>query len=112
MKIVSKVMLVLLLLTMAASAKKRDPLTEAETDELRQTALEPDKRVKLLISFTEARLNAIDQIRVDPKLGDTRGSRIHDLLEDFTSLLDEIRILVPEYTKVPVLKDFPDRLRL
>jgi hypothetical protein len=105
MKIATKVMLVLLLLTVAASAKKRDPLTEAETDELRQTALEPDKRVKLLISFTEARLTAIDQVRVDPKLGDSRGPRIHDLLEDFTSLLDEIGDNLDQYETRKMDKD-------
>lgn len=105
MKIATKLTLVLLLLTMAASAKKRDPLTEAETDELRQTALEPDKRIKLLISFTEARLTAIDQIRVDPKLGNERGPRIHDLLEDFTSLLDEISDNLDQYETRKMDKD-------
>lgn len=97
MKIATKLILILLLLAMTASAKKRDPLTEAETDQLRETSLEPDKRIKLLINFTEARINAIDQARTDTKLGDGRGPRIHDLLEDFTSLLDEMDDNLDQY---------------
>jgi hypothetical protein len=105
MKIAAGFMLVLLLLTAAASAKKHDPLTEAEADQLRQTALEPDKRIKLLIEFTEARLNAIDQVKVDTKLGNGRGPRIHDLLEDFASLLDEINDNLDQYETRKMDKD-------
>lgn len=105
MKIASKIILLLLLLTMTASAKKRDPLTEAESDQLRETSLEPQKRIKLLISFTEARLNAIDQVRSDTKLGDGRGPRIHDLLEDFTSLLDEMNDNLDQYEQRKLDKD-------
>ncbi|HZI55859.1 MAG TPA: hypothetical protein VFF39_03745, partial [Verrucomicrobiae bacterium] len=88
MKLIAKIVFMLLLLSLAASARKRDPLTEAEADQLREVAIEPYKRIKLLIKFTEARLASIDQVRVDPKLGNDRGRQIHDLLEDFTSLVD------------------------
>lgn len=90
MRIATKIFALLLLLSLAASARRRDPLTEAETDQLREVAMMPQQRLKLLIKFTEARLVAIDQIRADPKLANGRGKQIHDLLEDFTSLMDEI----------------------
>ena len=90
MKLAAKIVFLLLLLSLVASARKRDPLTEAEADQLREVAMEPYKRIKLLIKFTEARLASIDQVRVDPKLGNDRGRQIHDLLEDFTNLVDEI----------------------
>lgn len=105
MKIATRFMLFLLLLSVAASAKKRDPLTEAETDQLRATALEPDKRIKLMINFTAARLTAIDEVRVDSKLGDARGEKIHDLLEDFSNLLDEINDNLAQYEGRPLDKD-------
>ena len=105
MKIVIKIMLLVLLVSTFASAKKHDPLTEAEADKLRETALEPDKRIKLLIEFTEARLTAIDQVRVDTKLGDERGPKIHDLLEDFTSLLDEMNDNLDQYETRRMDKD-------
>jgi hypothetical protein len=95
----------LLLLSMAATAKKRDPLTEAEADQLRQVALEPYNRIKLMIKFTEARLVAVDQVRLDPKLAADRGRQIHDLLEDFTSLVDEINDNLDQYEARPLDKD-------
>jgi len=97
MKTATKILLLLLFLSLAASARKRDPLTEAETDQLREVAMEPYKRLKLLIKFTEARLVAIDQVRIDPKLAKDRGKQIHDLLEDFTALLDEINDNLDQY---------------
>jgi hypothetical protein len=105
MKIVTRIVCLLLLLSLAAGAKRRDPLTEAEVDQLREVALEPYKRITLLIKFTEARLAAIDQVRVEPKLGNERGKQIHDLLEDFTSLVDEINDNLDQYEARPLDKD-------
>jgi hypothetical protein len=98
MKIATKIfILLLLLLSVAAAAKRRDPLTEAEADQLRQVAMEPYNRIKLMIKFTEARLTSIDQVRLDPKQAADRGKQIHDLLEDFTSLMDEINDNLDQY---------------
>jgi hypothetical protein len=105
MKIITRVVFLLLLLSVTSAAKKRDPLTEAETDQLRQVALEPYNRIKLMIKFTEARLVAVDQVRLDPKLAADRGRQIHDLLEDFTSLVDEINDNLDQYEARPLDKD-------
>src|SRR5579864_4555336 len=105
MKLTAKLAFLLLLLALPAAAKKRDPLTEAEADQLREVAMEPYRRIKLMIKFTEARLVAIDQIRVDPKLAADRGKQIHDLLEDFTSLMDEINDNLDQYEGRPLDKD-------
>lgn len=100
-----KILLVLLLLTVVASARRRDPLTDAETDQLREVAREPYKRMKLYIKFAEARLVAIDQVRSDPKLAQGRGQKIHDLLEDFTSILDEVNDNLDTFQGRPLSKD-------
>jgi len=105
MKPAKKILLVVLVLTVVASARKRDPLTEAETDQLREYAMEPQKRLKLYIKFAEARIEAIDQLRTDPKLADGRGKKIHDLLEDFTAILDEINDNLDTYEGRPLNKD-------
>ena len=105
MKAAKTLVLLLLLLTTIASARRRDPLTEAEADQIRQAALEPYKRLQLYIKFTGARLDAIDQLRADPKQADGRGRRIHDLLEDFTSLMDEINENLDQYQGRPLSKD-------
>jgi hypothetical protein len=105
MKIATKIIFLLLLLSVAASAKRRDPLTEAETDQLREVAMEPYKRIQLMIKFTEARLTSIDQVRLDPKQAADCGKQIHDLLEDFTSLMDEINDNLDQYEARPLDKD-------
>jgi hypothetical protein len=67
--------------------------------------MDPYNRIKLMVKFTEARLVAIDQVRVDPKLGAERGRHIHDLLEDFTSLIDEINDNLDQYEGRPLNKE-------
>jgi hypothetical protein len=67
--------------------------------------MDPYNRIKLMVKFTEARLVAIDQVRVDPKLAAERGKQIHDLLEDFTSLLDEINDNLDQYEGRPLNKE-------
>jgi hypothetical protein len=105
MKTAAKIFFLLLLLSVAAAAKRRDPLTEAEADQLRQVAMEPYNRIKLMIKFTEARLTSIDQVRLDPKQAADRGKQIHDLLEDFTSLMDEINDNLDQYEARTLDKD-------
>jgi regulator of replication initiation timing len=73
-----------------AGKVRRDPLTDPETDGLREVAQEPLKRLKLYIKYAQARMTAIEQLRSDPKLAEDRGRQIHDLLEDFTNIVDEL----------------------
>jgi hypothetical protein len=105
MKWAKKLLIAVLLLSMVALAKKRDPLTEAETDQLREVAMEPGKRLKLYFKFAGARLDSIDQLRSDPKAVDGRGKKIHDLLQDFTAILDEINDNLDTYAGRPLNKD-------
>jgi regulator of replication initiation timing len=88
-----------LLATLIAGKVRRDPLTDPETDQLREVAQEPAKRLKLYITFARARMTAIEQLRADPKLATDRGRQIHDLLEDFTNIVDEIDDNVDMYNE-------------
>src|SRR5712691_12512136 len=72
------------------------PLSPAEIDQLRDTATEPELRLKLFIKFTRARLAALEQMRSDPK-GTDRGLKTHDQLEDFVSLYDELNDNIDTY---------------
>jgi len=78
-----------LVLTVSAAAQQRDPLNDVESDELREVAQEPDKRLKLMIKFTGERLDTVEEALkdTDPK---GRGMRIHDALQDFRELVDEL----------------------
>ncbi len=67
----------------------RDPLAPAEADKLRDTAMQPNVRLKLYVEFARARMTSIDQLLADPKAKD-KSEHLHDLLEDFSTLIDEI----------------------
>ncbi len=73
-----------------AQVKNRDPLTDAEVDQMRETADYPDKRLELMIGFGRARLKSIADLRAATKVPPDRPEKIHDLLQDFVTLLDEI----------------------
>ncbi len=73
----------------AAQTRQRDPLTPAEIDQLRDTAMDPNERLKLFVHFARARLVSLEQVRNDPKATD-RGQQIHDRLQDFVDIYDEL----------------------
>ena len=66
------------------------PVNRSRDDQLRQVRLEPAKRLKLFGKFAETRLDSIDQALNDPKQAQQRPAKIHDLLEDFSSIVDEM----------------------
>lgn len=82
--------LVLLASMPRLSGQKRDPLNEKEIDEMRETADWPNKRLEAMVNFTRARMTSIEQLEGNGKTAKDRPMQIHDLLEDFTALLDEI----------------------
>src|SRR5664279_3880513 len=83
---------VLLMSLLAASApaqtRDRDPLTEAEVDQMRESADYPNKRLELMVHFAKERMAMIGLLRNDPPSA-TRPKQIHDYLQDFITLLDE-----------------------
>lgn len=86
----------LLLITAAAAQHKHDPLTAVEIDQLRDTAMEPEMRLKLYVKFARARLTALEQMRSDPKTTD-RARQTHDCLEDFLAVYDELNDNIDTY---------------
>jgi len=89
-----------LLATLCAPAfarGRRDPLTEKEADEMREVAQLGDKRLHLMLTYAQARMLAIYQLRGDPKLAEGRGARVHDLLEDFANILIELDRNIDQY---------------
>jgi hypothetical protein len=73
-----------------AQTRTRDPLTEQEVDQMRETADFPDKRLELMIGFGKARMKSINDLRAATKIPPDRPEQIHGLLQDFLTLLDEI----------------------
>ncbi len=93
-------LLALLALPPACAQKRRDPLTEHETDLLRQASFEPGPKIKLYIQFAHARMDAVEQARADPTLSpQERGRKIHAALEDLGSIVDELSDNLESFAK-------------
>ena len=91
---------VLCLFVMAASLfaqGRRDPLTQPEIDQIRDTSWEPQQRLKLYVQFARARLVKLDEMRNDPKTKD-RARQTHDMLDDFLLIYDELDDNVDTYS--------------
>lgn len=69
--------------------RRHDPLNDTEIDQLRETAQEPEKRMKLYMTFAKARMEIVQHMRTDPKLMGTNGSEMRTVLEDLATLVDE-----------------------
>ncbi|HEY4904980.1 MAG TPA: hypothetical protein VIH89_16015 [Candidatus Sulfotelmatobacter sp.] len=91
------VLLGLLVVGVAASAQRhRDPLTQAEIDQIRDASWEPRERLALYVSFARTRLVKLEQMRSDSKTKD-RGQQTHDMLDSFLLLYDELNDNVDTY---------------
>ncbi len=90
--------LVLLLLSPGLAQRQREALTNPEIDQLRDTALEPDLRLKLYVKFARARLATLEQARSDPKTTD-RGQETHDRLQEFLDVYDEMNENIDTYVE-------------
>ena len=80
----------------AAGQRHRDPLTQPEIDQIRDSSWEPKQRLPLYVSFARARLVKLEQVRSDPKTND-RARQTHDLLDDFQLLYDELNDNIDTY---------------
>jgi hypothetical protein len=77
------------LLPLAWTQSRREPLNPVEIEKLRDAAQDPAIRLKLFIEFARDRLNALEQIRSDPKITD-RAQQTHDTLQNFLDVYDEL----------------------
>jgi len=96
MKLFRFVAIVLLLSPALLAQRHRDPLTQAEIDQVRDTSWEPKMRLPLYVQFARVRLDKLDQVRSDPKAKD-RAKQTHDLLDDFQLLYDELNDNIDTY---------------
>lgn len=88
-KVAYSLLAFLVVIPCRAQQRGDDPLTDTEIDQIRDAAQSPDERLKLYEDFAKARLDAVEQSRTDPQVKD-HAKAIHDHLQDFLSLYDEL----------------------
>lgn len=95
MKYTALILLPLLLLTTFAAAQRgpvrRDPMTDKEVDQMREYRDQADKRVHLMVTIIQKRMDELAKMEKNPAAlkPSERGATTHDLLEDISNLIDE-----------------------
>ena len=83
----TRILLLLIACGLFVAGQERDFLTADEADQVR-LAQEPNLRLKLYLHFAKQRLDLIQQAVSQEKAG--RSKLIHDLLEDYTNIIEAI----------------------
>ena len=91
-------LLLLFVPAVSRAQRHRDPLTQQEIDQVRDTSWEPRLRLPLYVQFARARLVKLEEVRGDPKAKD-RSRQTHDLLDDFQLLYDELNDNIDTYVE-------------
>ena len=90
MRCLSAILLCLLIAApTCAQRQKREPLTEAQMEKIAEAGIDPNARVALYTQFLNERADAIRAL-TNRKVSDARASRLNDMLQDFTALMDEL----------------------
>ena len=84
------------LLPASAQRKERDPLTDAEVDQMREAADYPNKRLELLVKFARERVFGLESAQSE-STGEAKTKQIRDTLQDFIAILDEIEDNIDMY---------------
>ena len=80
----------------ARAQHRRDPFTQPEIDQIRDTSWEPQLRLGLYVKFARARLVSMEEMRNDRKTKD-RAQQTHDRLDDFLLIYDELNDNIDTY---------------
>ena len=82
--------------TLAQTSK--DPLTNDQVEQVRDTGDQPGQRVKLYMKFIDERTTEMHKITTNPR-AQQPGVQLHNLLEEFTRLADELQDNLDTYSE-------------
>jgi hypothetical protein len=72
-----------------AQKEKREPLTEAQIEQIREAGIDPNERISLYTKFLNEHADTLKGLTNRAKNG-SRGFRLDNELQDFTALMDEL----------------------
>ena len=90
------VLLALLFLAPPLHAQRDEPMSDAEVEQLRESAYVPADRIAVFIEFLDTRAKRIQEIVAKPRRPG-REDDLHDLLEQFTAITDELNDNLDDY---------------
>ena len=73
---------------LAAQKEKREPLTEAQIEQIREAGIDPDERVSLYTKFLNEHADVLKGLTNRAKSA-SRSRSLDNELQDFTALMDE-----------------------
>lgn len=85
-----------LTIPLLAQKEQRQPLTEAQIDQIREAGIYPDDRVKLYTKFLDERVDTIKGLTPRGH-SSARTKRIDNELQDLTALMDELGSNLDQY---------------
>jgi hypothetical protein len=94
--------LIAIVLAGVAVAQQRDFLTADEIDQVRELQ-EPNGRLALYVTFARQRMSMLNQLLSKEKPG--RSALIHDVLEDYTHIIESIDTVADDALKRKVALD-------
>ena len=77
----------------------KDPLTDEQVEQVRDTGDQPAQRVKLYMKFIDDRTQDIHKIASNSKPPISSNARLYNLMEEFTRLADELQDNLETYSE-------------
>ena len=81
-----------------AQKEKREPLTGAQIEQIREAGIDPDERISLYTKFISDRAETIKGLTPRAKSAG-RAQRLDDELQDLTALMDELGTNLDVYSE-------------
>lgn len=97
--LVLKLLLLLGVLLLPSFARAQDangPLSDAEIEQLREAAYQPVDRIAVFIKLLDARATSIQSLVAKPRRPG-REEDLHELLQQFASIMDELNDNLDDY---------------